>query len=253
LAIMVRSLCLWPLGYPEQASRASNQAIDWAEEIHSPYTLAYVLCFGRFIEYFLREPDAALRQTDWCKALCDEHGYSVEILSLAKCLRGWALVCHGDSDNGLPVAIAGLNEYSAADALTFQPASLTVVADACITAGKPEQGLEFLARSLSVAENIGDAFWKSECHRIRGELLLQSSDDNQAEADFAYRRAIEAAQSQEAKSWELRAATSRARLWQSQGKRYEAHDLLGGIYGWFTEGFDTADLKDAKALLDELK
>ena len=104
-------------------------------------------------------------------------------------------------------------------------------------------------------KEFGDADWESECHRRRGKLLLRSSDHGQAEAEAeaAYQRAIEVALSQGAKSWELLAATSLARLWQGQGKTEQSHDVLAPVYDWFTEGFDTADLKDAKALLEELK
>jgi len=119
--------------------------------------------------------------------------------------------------------------------------------------GQPEAGLTVLTEALSLADTTGARWYESELYRLKGELLLQQSSDNQAEAEASFHYAIRIAQSQQAKSWELRAATSLARLWQQQGKRQEAYDLLAPVYGWFTEGFDTADLKDAKALLYELE
>ena|SRR5438552_2525965 len=113
---------------------------------------------------------------------------------------------------------------------------------------QPEAGLTALAEALTLAETTGERWYEPELYRLKGELLLQQTLDNQAEAEACFQHATRIAQSQQAKSWELRATTSLARLWQQQGKRQEAHDLLASVYNWFTEGFDTADLQDAKAL-----
>jgi predicted ATPase len=118
--------------------------------------------------------------------------------------------------------------------------------------GQPEAGLMALVEALALVDTTGERWYEPELYRLKGILLLQQSSDNQADAETCFHHAISMAQSQQAKSWELRAATSLARLWQQQGKRQEALDLLAPVYGWFTEGFDTADLQDAKALLDEL-
>jgi len=135
----------------------------------------------------------------------------------------------------------------------FQSYALTPLAEAYGTIGELEAGLTVLGEALTFADATGERFCEAEGQRLKGELLLQLSSDNQADAETCFQHAISIAQSQHAKSWELRAATSHARLWQSQGKRQEAYDLLAPVYNWFTEGFDTADLKDAKALLDELR
>jgi len=116
--------------------------------------------------------------------------------------------------------------------------------------GQPAAALVVLVEALTLVDNTGERLYESELYRLKGELLLQQSSDNHLEAETCFHHAIAIAQKQSAKSWELRAATSLARLWQQQGKRQEAHDLLAPVYNWFTEGFDTADLKDAKALLD---
>jgi predicted ATPase len=118
--------------------------------------------------------------------------------------------------------------------------------------GQPEAGLAVLTEALTLVETTGERLYEAELHRLRGALLLQQNSANQAEAENFFHQAIVVAQKQSAKSLELRAAISLAKLWYQQGKRQEAHDLLAPVYGWFTEGFDTADLKDAKALLEEL-
>jgi predicted ATPase len=119
--------------------------------------------------------------------------------------------------------------------------------------GQPETGLAVLAEALTLVETKGERWYESEIYRLKGELLLQQNAVNQAEAENCFQQALDIARTQQAKSFELRTVTSLARLWQSQGKRQEAHDLLEPVYGWFTEGLDTADLQEAKALLDELR
>ena len=119
--------------------------------------------------------------------------------------------------------------------------------------GQQEAGLTALVEALTRVDTTGERLYESEIYRLKGELLLQQHTDNQAEAETCFHQAIAIAQNQQAKSFELRSATSLAKLWQRQGKRHEAYDLLSPVYSWFTEGFDTADLKDAKTLLDELE
>ena len=118
--------------------------------------------------------------------------------------------------------------------------------------GEPEAGLAVLTEALTRVDTTGERWYESEIYRLKGELLLQQNSDHQAEAEMCFHQALNIARAQQAKSFELRTATSLARLWQQQGKHEEARQLLGDAYGWFTEGFDTADLQDAKALLDEL-
>ena len=119
--------------------------------------------------------------------------------------------------------------------------------------GQPEAGLTALTEALTLADTTGERWYEPELYRLKGELLLQQNAANQVEAENCFQQAIVIAQNQEAKSLELRAATSMARLWHQQGRRQEAYDLLAPVYNWFTEGFDTADLQEAKALLDELE
>src|SRR5262249_55803537 len=146
----------------------------------------------------------------------------------------------------------GLRAFRATGAEISRPHWLALLAEGHGTRGQPEAGLMALAEALTLTDTTGERWYEPELHRLKGELLLQQKFDNQAEAETCFQQAISIAQSQHAKSWELRASTSLARLWQHQGKHQEAHDLLAAVYNWFTEGFDTADLKEAKALLDEL-
>jgi predicted ATPase len=133
-----------------------------------------------------------------------------------------------------------------------RPHFLALLAEAYGTIGESEAGLTALAEALTLVDKTGEGWYEPEVYRLKGELLLQQSSGNSTEAETCFYHAISIAQNQQAKSWELRAATSLARLWQQQGKRQEAYDLLAPLYSWFTEGFDTADLTDAKVLLDEL-
>jgi predicted ATPase len=133
-----------------------------------------------------------------------------------------------------------------------QPSFLAHLAQAHGKVGQAQEGLRALTKALTLVSTKGERSYEAELHRLKGELLLQQSLVNAVEAESCFHQAITIARHQSAKSWELRAATSLARLWQSQGKRQDAYELLAPVYGWFTEGFDTADLKDAKALLDEL-
>ena len=142
--------------------------------------------------------------------------------------------------------------YRATGAEIIRPYFLALLAEAHGTMGQPEAGLTALTEALTLVDKTGERWYEPELYRLKGELLLQQSSDNYTEAETCFHQAIAIAHNQQAKSFELRAATSLARLWQQQGKRQEAHDLLAPVYGWFTEGFDTADLQDAKALLEAL-
>jgi predicted ATPase len=145
-----------------------------------------------------------------------------------------------------------LDAWRATGAGISVPWNLARLAEAHGKAGQPEEGLALIAEALDVMKKSGERLSESYLHRIKGDLLLAVSEDNHAEAETWFQQAIDVARRQSAKSWELRAATSLSRLWQRQGKKEEGRQLLAEIYGWFTEGFDTRDLKEAKALLDEL-
>jgi predicted ATPase len=167
-------------------------------------------------------------------------------------MRGWALAHQGQAKEGIEQMTQGLRAFRATGAEILRPYWLALLAEAQGAIGEPEAGLTVVTAALTLADTTGERWYESELHRLKGALLLQQTTDNKAEAERCFQQAISTARSQQAKSLELRASTSLARLWQQQGKRQEAYELLVPIYGWFTEGFDTADLKDAKALLDDL-
>ena len=173
-------------------------------------------------------------------------------MAMGAILHGWALAQQGKAQEGIEQLHQGLIAFRATGAELSRPYWLALLAEAYGTTGEPEAGLTALAEALTLVDTTGERWYEPELYRLKGELLLQHSSDNQTEAETCFHHALDIARNQQAKSFELRAATSLARLWQQQGKRQEAHDLLAPVYNWFTEGFDTADLKDAKALLDEL-
>ena len=165
-------------------------------------------------------------------------------------MQGWALAHQGQTKEGIKQIHHGLIDFQAIGTALGRPSHLALLAEAYGIQGEPEAGLMALIEALTLVNTTGERLYEPELHRLKGALLLQLSSDNQAEAEACFQQSIRIAQSQQAKSLALRAATSLARLWQQQGKRQEAHDLLAPVYNWFTEGFDTADLQEAKALLD---
>ena len=172
--------------------------------------------------------------------------------ALSTIFRGWALAERGQLQDGMAELQRGLAASRATGAEVYGSLGLGLLAEIQGKAGQVEAGLTSLVEAIAFVDRTAERFYEAELYRLKGALLLQQSQKNDAEAEECFRKAIEVAQKQQAKSWELRAATSLARLWQGQGKTKEARELLAPIYNWFTEGFETADLKDAKALLDEL-
>jgi adenylate cyclase len=166
--------------------------------------------------------------------------------------RGWALARQGQGAEGVAQVRQGIVAYQATGAVLFVPYFCTLLADVCDHLGHPTDGLHALAEAHTLVEQHDERWWEAEVHRLRGVLLLRRTGTPQAEAEAWLQRALDVARHQEAKSLELRAAMSLARLWQQQGKQAEARALLAPIYGWFTEGFDTADLQEAKTLLKTL-
>ena len=173
-------------------------------------------------------------------------------LAAATILRGWAMAEQGRNEEGIAQIQEGLAALRATGAEVERPHDLCLLAEACMETGRLDDGLSALTEALAVADEHEDRVYEAETHRLKGELLLKQDDSNAAEAQSCFQRAIEIARKQSAKSWELRATMSLARLLAKQGRRDEARTMLADIYGWFTEGFDTADLKDAKGQLDEL-
>jgi predicted ATPase len=245
------ALALWGLGYPDQGLARSHEAVTLAQHLAHPFSLGYALHCAAEIHYCRREVQCTQERAEATLTLDQEHGFP-HWRAMVSILRGWALAHQGQGKEGIAQITQGLRAYRATGAALVRPHFLALLAEAYGTMGEPEAGLTGLAEALTLMDTTGERGDEPKIYRLKGELLLQQSTDNATEAETCFQHAIRIAQNQQAKSWELRAATSLARLWQQQGKRQQAHDLLAPVYSWFTEGFDTADLKDAMALLDKL-
>ena len=203
------------------------------------------------LHQFRREVWATQERVEAVIRLAKEKGFPYWMMQ-GSLLRGWALAQQGHAQAGIEQIQQSLIDYRATGGELLLPYYLGLLADIHGTLGAPAAGLTVLTEALTVVDKTGEHFYEPELYRLKGELLLQRSSDNAPEAENCFHHALDIARNQQAKSFELRTATSLARLWQQQGKRQEAHDLLAPMYNWFTEGFDTADLQDAKALLDAL-
>jgi predicted ATPase len=243
---------LWTLGYPDQALKRGNEAVGLAQELSHPFSLA----FAEFIKdgllhLYLRESRAAQEDAEAVIAVSAEHGFTL-LLAWATINRGYAMAKQGRHEEGILQIQEGLAAASASGSKLDRPRDLSLLAEACTEMGRLDDGLSAVTEAFATADEHEDRHHEAEIRRLKGELLLRRDDSSTAEARNCFQRAIEIARKQSAKSLELRATMSLARLLDKQGMRDEARVMLADIYNWFTEGFDTADLKDAKALLDEL-
>jgi predicted ATPase len=236
------------LGYLDQARLRSEAAVEEASNLGHPYSLAYALLGACWVDWGTRSCEELLARADALIAVADEHGFWNRAAGTV--FRGWALAEGGQTTEGIALLRAGVAAYRASGAVNWVPFFLTLLADAEGMAKQRDQGLEHLAEAERLIAETEERWAEAELHRVRGELLRAGHDAAGAERCFS--RAIHIAQQQSAKFWELRAATSLARLWREHGRRDAARDLLAPTYGWFTEGFDTPVMKEAKALLDTL-
>jgi len=243
---------LWYLGYPDQALARCQEAVTLAQQMAHPFSLGFALFFAAMLHQFRREVRAAQERTEAVNILATEQGFPYW-RARGSMLRGWALAYQGQAQEGIAQIKQGLTALRATGAELARPYWLALLTEAYGIMGQPEAGLTALAEALTLTETTGERWYEPEMYRLKGALLLQQNSDNQAEAEACYHHALEIARTQQAKSFELRTATSLARLWRQQGKRQEAHDLLAPVYNWFTEGFDTADLQDARVLLNALE
>jgi class 3 adenylate cyclase/predicted ATPase len=252
--VVCRSLAAWPiwmLGYPDQALQSTNEALTLARELAHPFSLAIALNIAAVFHQFRREAQAVQERAEALMTLSSEQGFP-HWLAYGTILRGWALTAQGEGAEGIAQVRQGLVAHRATGAELYRPYFLALLTEAYGEVGQPEEGLTVLVEALAIVDNTGERNWEAELHRRKGELLLMQQGQKLGEAEECFRKALDTTRRQQAKSLELRAAMSLSRLWQQQGKQEEAHQLLAEIYGWFTEGFDTADLKEAKFLLEEL-
>jgi predicted ATPase len=249
--LLIAAWTLWHLGYPDQALKRGNEALPSAQMLAQPFSIAFAELFFGILRQYRREGRAAQEAAEDVMALSAEHGFTYW-LALATILRGWAMTEREGSEAGIEQIQQGLAAIRATGSELNRPYFLCLLAQACLETARLDDGLIALSEALAGADEHEDRHYEAEIHRLKGELLLRQDYSNALEPQRCFRRAIEIARRQNAKSLELRATTSLARLLATQGNRDEARTMLADIYGWFTEGFDTADLKDAKALLEEL-
>jgi tetratricopeptide (TPR) repeat protein len=239
------ALISWMLGYPDRHLDELRAAVRSAETLGHPLTLATTLCWAALVHIFRHEPSAAADCARRALRICEEHGIA-HYHAYALVIEGWALGASGDTEKGLAQIEQGLDSYGLG---ASQHILLALQADAQLAIGKP--ALASVSAGLQAVEKTGGAPLEAELYRLRGEALLAGAG-TLSEAETAIEQGIDVARRQNAKSWGLRCAMSLARLRQQQGRPQAAAALLAPILGWFTEGFDTADLKEAKALLDKL-
>jgi class 3 adenylate cyclase/predicted ATPase len=239
------------LGYSEQALARVHEALALAHELSHPYSLAWAQWWVAFVLQLRRDVPAVHEQAEAAVTLATQQGFP-QWAAQGTILRGWALAMQSQGEAGLALVRQGIAAVRATGGALFVPYYSALLADVCDHLGHTEDGLQALAEAHTLVEQHGERWWEAEICRLRGVLLLRQTGIPQVEAEAWLQRALDVARLQEAKSLELRAAMSLARLWQQQGRCAEARDLLAPIYGWFTEGFDTADLQEAKTLLEEL-
>jgi predicted ATPase len=251
ICLGLEACVLWYLGYPDQALKRIHEALILAQELSHPISLAFALNFAARLHQHRREGQAVQEQAKAAITLSTEQGFPFWV-AMGTILPGWALAEQGQEEEGMAQMRQGLAAYQTTGAELSRPYFLALLAEAYGKVGQAEEGLTILAEALAVTNKTGERFYEAELHRLKGELVLALSAENQAEAETCFRQVIDIAHCQNTKSLELRVVMSLSRLWQEQGKKKEARQILAEIYGWFTEGFDTADLKEAKVLLEEL-
>jgi predicted ATPase len=247
-------LTLWYLGYPEQALTQGKEALTLGRELSHPNSLDVARFFYASVRHLRRDWDARTTEEGierWIASIAAQGDGASEVLAIVTMVRGWAMALQGHEE-GLAQIQKGLAARRATGAQVGQPRDLYLLAEALLATGRLQDGLRALTEALAIANDHDDRFYEAEIHRLSGELLLRQNDSDTATARNCFERAIEIGRKQGAKSFELRATMSLARLLRDTDRRDEAGKILAEIYNWFTEGFDTGDLKDAKALLREL-
>jgi adenylate cyclase len=241
---------LWLLGYPDQALEWNRESLALALALSRPAPLANALSLATLVHMFVRDPRAAQESAEAAIAIATEHGLPFEV-ALGTFARGWALAQQGRLNEGIAEMRWAVARFAASGYAT-RSRWFVLLAEAYAKSEGPGVALKVLADGRALMERSGEQMFEAELYRVNGELLLMQQLEDLLEAENCFRTAIEVARRQGAKSLELRATSSLARLLARQCRRDEARAMLSDVYNWFTEGFDTADLNEAKALLDEL-
>jgi predicted ATPase len=246
-----RSWALWLLGYPEAALRDVHDALKNAREMGQAATLMHALACATLPYLHCGNHALAAARAQETVAVAEEKGASFW-KAHGMMIQGTVLALTGRASDATEMLFSGIAAYWTTGATAFLPLYLPHLAHAHAELGQFEEAWRCIGETMTAAETTKEKWYEAEIHRTAGEIALMSPERDAAKAEAYFERALAIGRAQKAKSLELRAAMSMARLWRDQGKRQQAHDLLAPVYGWFTEGFDTLDLKQAKALLGEL-
>ena len=249
-ALCYRSLALWILGYPEAALADTNHALKDAREIGQAATSMYALGHASITHIYCGNYAATTAETDEVIALAEKASFFWK--ALAMMFQGYVLALTGKAEDAVAMITSAITALRSTGATLWAPSHLSYLAKACADLGQFDDAWRCIDEAMMVVETTKERWCEAELHRIAGEIALKSPQPDAAKAEAYFKRALAVARAQQAKSWELRAAMSMARLRRDQGKPQQARELLAPVYGWFTEGFDTLDLKEAKALLHEL-
>ena len=245
-----RSLALWLLGYPKSALADGNQAVGYARELGQAATLMFALGVTRLLHTLCGNYVTANALIDELDALANDKG--AVFWKVTEMYRGWVLALMGEASDAARMIIAGNSIARSTGTTLWLPLSASYLASAHARLAQLDDSRRCIGEAIEATEKNGERWCEAEINRMAGEITLKSPERDTAKAEAYFEKALAVARTQQAKSWELRAAMSMARLWRDQGKRDEARELLAPVYGWFTEGFDTRDLKEGKVLLDEL-
>jgi predicted ATPase len=244
-----RGVDLWLLGYPEAARADIDRALRDAREFKHAATLMYALTYNSIVNALRR--DIAKAQADELVALADEKG-AVFWKASGGLVKSWLFVLTGRASDAVTSFSSAIAMSRSTGATIFVPLFLSMLGSAFAELQQFDQARRYIGQAMALSEASGERWFDAEIYRTAGEIELSSSERKGPNAQHYFEQALSVARAQQARSWELRAATSLARFWRGQGRRAEARDLLARVYDWFTEGFDTLDLKEAKALLEEL-
>jgi adenylate cyclase len=239
----------WLLGYPNQALEAAHKALDFSKRFTHPAALAHPAYWLAILHQMRRDAHAMRLHAEETRRINSQHPLPIW-QGWDTCLLGWAEGVQGQESAGIERILHGLDEMQARRGRFLRPYFLALLADLYERSGQLDQGLQTVDAAIAEAEQSGERWWTAEMHRLQGDLLQRQGADDAAER--SYLRAIEIAQQQQARSLELRATTALCRLWQRQGKNAQAYRVLSELYGWFTEGFETHDLRAAQELLQQL-
>jgi len=241
---------LWHVGYPDRALVSSRKAVQLAEELAHPYSLALALDYSAIVHQFRREPEAALQAARAAISVCKDKKFAY-YYGWATIIESWAMAHLGDCDKGMSGIKEGLKIIGDTGAKRSLPYYLSLLAEVYGKSGQAEKGQQTIEKAIAEAENIGEHWWGAELFRLKGVLLLQQSNPDAKRAEVNLMKALDMARRQHTILLELRSAISMYRFGQQQGKYSNAHQLLVEIYGRFTEGFDTIDLVEAKTIINQ--